>query len=562
MSHQKPSTFRFTGLAVALLLLVLVSGKAPASNDNDGWCPVVTSQEDLLELWASTDYYRADINGPVTDCAAALADNSLFQRDEIPDIVQMAMIQAAVEADMPLGTTTAAAIYQSSADALCQDLNYAWPETLSAFALISADSRDLAQCAIVALSTILTGAPVFADLSDNPTDGFAYFGPWGDLDGDSETNLTEWKLALETVGISTTNVNTYGDIEWGLVWENAKRGGPGGDTALQAFLASNGLSLPHSVDLFPLPGAFTSPPPTPPGQLRIVSWNIEFLNTRTPPRTAEQLQALAARMAGFNAAVFCLQEIVEKDVLEQVIAMASPSWRGIYWDSQDAIVYDATKVVLVKSELLEFLASPPYCTYDMDYPDSVYVPFPADRIPVTAVFRSALGSETFRVISYHGHWASQICREYEGLALNRYVTELLAAPNETHRIFIIGDYNGQPGAPPEAQLTTDDLMIAVPSENGDLTSADTVSSIDHITGTPEAMALIPDESLFVVRPRFYGETNRDFRNTYTDHLPLLMEIALPEQLPAAYGHALAVLTMIIALLAVCLEFRIWKRRRN
>lgn len=45
------------------------------------------------------------------------------------------------------------------------------------------------------------------------------------------------------------------------------------------------------------------------GHLRILSWNIELLGNRNPPRSDDQLLALAARLLGFNAAVIAVQEI-------------------------------------------------------------------------------------------------------------------------------------------------------------------------------------------------------------------------------------------------------------
>lgn len=554
----------FLILRVTTVFLVLATTALPAAaaNDNDGACPVVAGQEDIFQFWDSAEFHRADVNGPVTDCAAALMNYALFQGDGIADIVQMAMVQAAVEANIPLGSSTAAAMYQASADALCQDIGYLWAEPLSAFAMVSDTSQDLVQCAIIGATTILTGSPVFVDLSDNPTDAFPYFGPTGDLDGDSISNLDEWTAALAAVGISTTNVYAYDDAQWGLVWENSKRGGSGGDTALKLFLASNGLTLPNSVYFFALPGTVTSPPPTPSGQLRIASWNIEFLNTRIPARSPQQLDALAQRMARFDAAIFCLQEIEEKNVLEDVMAAMGPSYTGIYWDSQNAIVYDENRLLLVDSELLDFLTDPPYSTYATDYPGATDVPFPPDRLPVTAVFRSPSSPETFRVISYHGHWSSALCRHYEGLALNRYVTELLADADETHRIFIAGDYNGQPGLSPEAELTAGGLMVAIPSENGDLTSATDPASIDHISATPAGAASVPDGSLYVVRPRLFGEADRDFESTYSDHLPLLMEIMIPVQMPTASGQTLVSLAVIIALLALSTFRRASGKRRG
>jgi hypothetical protein len=76
------------------------------------------------------------------------------------------------------------------------------------------------------------------------------------------------------------------------------------------------------------------------------------------------------------------------------------------------------------------------------------------------------------------------------------------------------------------------------------------------------VALIPDASLFVMRPRYYGETNRDFQGTYSDHLPLLMEIALPEQLPATSWQALVSLAVIMALSAIYAARCVRKKRRS
>jgi endonuclease/exonuclease/phosphatase family metal-dependent hydrolase len=270
-------------------------------------------------------------------------------------------------------------------------------------------------------------------------------------------------------------------------------------------------------DLLPGPAW---PYPTPDGQVRLMSWNIEFFNTRTPPRTAEQLDLLAQRIAGFDAGVMALQEIWELSVLRDIAAKLGPTWKVISTSGQrNAILYDESKVILVSGGTLTKLSVPPYTSH----PGKAV----GDR-PVTGVFKPVGGGDPFRVIGVHCHPSDSANRVAEGQWLHDQTAAFLNTIGEPKDIFVLGDYNEQPGGAVFTTLLQDDVLNLLPNENGIGTYVGTYSDIDHCSVTQGGLDRLPKPSSFVVRSWDYGESPEDFQATYSDHYPIVVDLNVPE----------------------------------
>jgi endonuclease/exonuclease/phosphatase family metal-dependent hydrolase len=256
---------------------------------------------------------------------------------------------------------------------------------------------------------------------------------------------------------------------------------------------------------------------SPEGQIRIVSWNIEKLGDREPPRTPEQLSLLAQRMLTFDAAIFALQEIYVGSVLDTVRSHMGPSWKAYYGGVEYAFLYDETKVELLSAEVIIRLSNPPFTVYPRS-------DFKNVRVPITGVFRPVGGAGPFRVIVDHFTGVPYISEEGTWVRLK--IIEYLEDVYETDEIFLMGDYNGSPGTAPCNELHEGDILSTLPKENGNNTSAIGNFPIDWFDVTKAAKERVPKQSTFVIRPQYYGETDAEFEATYSDHFPVFADIKI------------------------------------
>jgi len=255
------------------------------------------------------------------------------------------------------------------------------------------------------------------------------------------------------------------------------------------------------------------PAPPPQTARRIVSWNIENLGTRDPRRTQQQITAIAQRILTFDASVLLVQEIFDDSLLEQIRSYLGPSWEMYYSGMENALLYDESKVELLSSEILVSLQNPPYTLY----------PGRDFSKPVSGVFRPVrMYAEPFRVIGIHCYHADAGVRTAEGNWLRARIIELLDTPGESRDIILMGDHNGSPGSPPHPALQQGNILHLLPKQNGDVTDV-SGRQIDHCYVTQSAKGKIPSQSTFVIRPEHYGETNDQFRATYSDHYPIYVD---------------------------------------
>jgi endonuclease/exonuclease/phosphatase family metal-dependent hydrolase len=261
------------------------------------------------------------------------------------------------------------------------------------------------------------------------------------------------------------------------------------------------------------------PYPAPAGQVRLMSWNIEFLNTRTPPRTADQLDLLAQRIAGFDAGIIALQEITQLSVLEDIAANLGPTWEVLSTSGQQtAILYDQSKVTLISGGTLTTLSASPYTTY----------PGVSNRKPITGVFEPVGGGDPFRVIGVHCHPSDWSTSQAEGQWLNEELRALLDAADGPEDIFVVGDYNNSSlSGPMITELLQGDVVSLLRRDGGQTMVLSSVV-LDYCAVTPGALARVPKASSFAVNCMDYGESPEDFEATYSDHYPIVVDLNVPE----------------------------------
>ncbi|MFP6583372.1 MAG: endonuclease/exonuclease/phosphatase family protein [Candidatus Hydrogenedentota bacterium] len=260
--------------------------------------------------------------------------------------------------------------------------------------------------------------------------------------------------------------------------------------------------------------------PFPPAadHLRVMAWNLEFFNSRVPARTSEQLDDLAQRIIETGAAVIALQEMNQIPALNDLRDHMGNPWAVLTEDfggglpQQNAFLYDTSKVTI--SDTL-FVNIHDGVTYPHEW---------TYRSPVTAVF-SHVGdpSVKFRVIGIHGSWQTAEFRDDQGFWLADYVDALVADQNEPHEIILLGDYNGTIPAAPHNGIISGGDLTDVPKRNGDDTTIYPGLKLDYIYGTLSAKDRLSDPTSFVVRPEYYGETGAQFKDTYSDHLPVFVD---------------------------------------
>jgi endonuclease/exonuclease/phosphatase family metal-dependent hydrolase len=276
------------------------------------------------------------------------------------------------------------------------------------------------------------------------------------------------------------------------------------------------------------------------GELRIVTWNIENLGSRTPRRSDEELELLAERIASFEAPVIAVQEIGSgtgraRPALEQVLANLGPDWRAVTADTSNGFIFDSRVVELLSSEQLDQLQSPPYNTFYIDFPSWQIDfgfngdPFTAGRsLPMTAEFR-VIGTGSalpIRLLSSHFHAGSDfdLQRSYEGQAIQAWTDEILQQESANSRIYLLGDFNAQPGDSPHTELG----MVRLEKENtidtGILSEGEI--ELDHIYATADGFPYVSRGTTFVIQPEHYSETPVEFEAIYSDHAPVLADMNL------------------------------------
>lgn len=277
------------------------------------------------------------------------------------------------------------------------------------------------------------------------------------------------------------------------------------------------------------------------GELRVVSWNIENLGSRSPRRSDADLILLADRINSFESPIIAVQEVSAnraQATLDLILERLGPDWRAELGNT-NGFIFNSRTVELLGSEELDQLQLPPYSSFYTDFPNWENDfgrngdPFTnGNSLPMSAEFRlTGVGSALpILLVSAHFHAGSSFAvqREYEGRAIQLWLDEISQLNDANSRAYLLGDFNAQPGSAPHTELSLQRL------EKENVTSTVIVSTngaeLDHIYASAEGYHFVSRGTAFVVQPGHYGETPTQFELIYSDHAPILMDLNLAASL--------------------------------
>lgn len=263
--------------------------------------------------------------------------------------------------------------------------------------------------------------------------------------------------------------------------------------------------------------------------LRIGAWNLEFFGNREdPPRTDEDMQAVADYIKELDVQALALCEINGSKPLKDLCGRLGPGWKFVIGTSGQlgekgqiapGVLWDDTRLeLLTAGELHEVKKGNLF-----------------HRVPVTAAFRCRAGGPDFRVISVHLKAGRQPedfeRRQGEVAALRAYLGQLVSDPDEDNDIVVLGDFNHCHTAA-EADALTDGAFAAFLTKSGAGRSIMHFDrQIDHIVplGTFEEI----ESRSFKIHNKGLREADA-WRKTYSDHFPVTVELAaVPDDDPSA-----------------------------
>jgi endonuclease/exonuclease/phosphatase family metal-dependent hydrolase len=271
--------------------------------------------------------------------------------------------------------------------------------------------------------------------------------------------------------------------------------------------------------------------------LRLGAWNLEHFGSRNdPPRTDEDMQAIADYIRDLDVQVLAVCEINGAKPLKELVKRIGPDWKFVLGTSGNVgqegqvapgVLWDNARVEMVGAGELSELSGQ----------SSSGLIF--HRAPVVAAFRDRTGGPDFRVVSVHfkaGRTPEDFDRRTaEGKSLRSYLEKLVSDSNEDNDIVVLGDFNHDPSAG-EADAWRDGGFAKFLTGRGrSIIYFD--RQIDHAVplGTFEEIR----EGSFAVHNRDGLRGAKKWRNTYSDHFPVTVMLeALPDDDPAAKIGAL------------------------
>ena len=105
-----------------------------------------------------------------------------------------------------------------------------------------------------------------------------------------------------------------------------------------------------------------------------------------------------------------------------------------------------------------------------------------------------------------------------------WIDEMVQSGAANSRIYLLGDFNAQPGASPHTELG----MIRLEKENtiNTVILSDRGVELDYIYATADGFPYVSRGTAFVIRPEHYFETAVEFEAVYSDHAPVLVDLNL------------------------------------
>ena len=312
--------------------------------------------------------------------------------------------------------------------------------------------------------------------------------------------------------------------------------------------AACGSSAPVIPDPDPPPDTTPTPDPDPDPipvpalgtdtTLDIVTWNILFFGAANQGPTDEILQRARARdvILGTDADVWAVQEIVVASAFEELVARL-PGYSGLLvtdtevTDGTNYYRADELKVgIIYKTEVLEPLASRVILTgFDYEF---------AGRPPLEVQARVTVGGSAATeivIVVLHAK-ASTDAESWErraGAAAG--LKDHLDDSWPDAFVIVPGDWNDDLDESITAGRDTPYRLFLEAAPTWDFPTAELGAGgatsilgyddvIDHILTSDEAMALYEDGSAVIVG---VNEHIPDYRNTTSDHLPVLVRLRPP-----------------------------------
>jgi endonuclease/exonuclease/phosphatase family metal-dependent hydrolase len=266
--------------------------------------------------------------------------------------------------------------------------------------------------------------------------------------------------------------------------------------------------------------------------LRIGAWNLEHFGSRNdPPRTDEDMQAIADFIRGLGVQVLAVCEINGETPLKDLAKRIGPDWKFVLGTSgrlgqegqvAPGILWDDSRVEMLGAGELSELAG--------RLPSGVVF----HREPVVGAFRDRAGGPDFRVVSVHfkaGRTPEDFERRTaEAKALSEYLQKLVSDPAEDNDIIVLGDFNHDYSSG-EADLFTNGAFAKFLTGRGrSIIHFD--RQIDHAVplGTFEEVK----ESSFTIHNKEGLRDTAKWRQTYSDHFPVTVDLeAAPDDDPVA-----------------------------
>ena len=266
--------------------------------------------------------------------------------------------------------------------------------------------------------------------------------------------------------------------------------------------------------------------------LRLGAWNLEHFGSRSdPPRTDEDMQAIADFIRGLGVQVLAVCEINGEKPLKDLVKRIGPEWKFVLGTSgrlgqegqvAPGILWDDSRVEMLGAGELSELAG--------RLPSGIVF----HREPVVGAFRDRSGGPDFRVVSVHlkaGRTPEDFeRREAEAKALRGYLQKLVSDDKEDNDIIILGDFNHDHSSSEAEVFKSGAFAEFLTGRGRSIIHFD--RQIDYAVplGTFEEVK----EGSFTIDNKEGLRDPKAWRNTYSDHFPVTVELeAVPDDDPAA-----------------------------
>jgi hypothetical protein len=305
--------------------------------------------------------------------------------------------------------------------------------------------------------------------------------------------------------------------------------------AFAGALEGRGTTTAPATKPEPAPAA-APPAEAPSGPLRIGAWNLEFFGSRKdPPRTKEDVQAIADYIRRLGVVALVLTEVDGEGPVRELCRLIGPTWKSIVGSSKKggnaaapeqavAIIWDDARLDLVSGGELRQM------------PRSLEGLPIFHRLPVSAALRDRRGGPDFRMVGVHFKAGrdpdSNRKRQLEIGEVRRYLDELRARESEDRDVVLLGDFNSGDDFPEAKTLTAGREFSYLTKPGGGTTIIHFNRQIDHIVPAADFKEI--QAGSFDIHNR-EGLANREaWRNRYSDHFPISVSVSqTPDDDPKA-----------------------------